>query len=68
MGSAKNPDPRLIVYLNLGGGEFEERIISRGVSVHQAKAADLTGNGLPDIVGKPYSEKGRINMWFNENV
>ncbi|MEW6357251.1 MAG: VCBS repeat-containing protein [Planctomycetota bacterium] len=66
MGSAKNPKPRLFIYLNRGDGAFEEVLISEGISTHEAKAADLTGNGLPDIVGKPYAESGRIDVWWNE--
>ena len=27
---------------------------------------DLTGNGLPDIIGKPYHPERHIDVWLNE--
>ena len=66
MGLGKNADPKLIIYLNRGGGDFQEVIIERGIPTHEAKVADLTGNGLPDIVGKPYDPERHIDVWFNE--
>jgi len=67
MGLGKNPEPRLIIYLNRGGGDFEEVVIERGVPTHEAKVADLTGDGRPDIVGKPYDPERHIDAWFNES-
>lgn len=66
MGLGKNPNPRMFIYLNKGGGEFEEVLISEGVATHEAKVADLTGNGLPDIIGKPYQPERRVDVWYNE--
>jgi len=66
MGLGRNAEPRLIIYLNRGEGNLEEIIIERGVPTHEAKVADLTGNGLPDIVGKPYDPERHIDLWFNE--
>jgi len=66
MGLGKNPNPRMFIYVNRGGGEFEEVLIQEGIPTHEAKADDLTGNGLPDIVGKPYAPEGRVDVWFNE--
>jgi len=68
MGLGKNPAPRMFIYLNQGGGRFREVLISQGVPTHEAKVGDLTGNGLPDIVGKPYSrDDSHIDVWFNES-
>jgi len=36
MGLGKTPAPRLIIYLNRGGGDFEEVAIERGVPTHEA--------------------------------
>lgn len=66
MGLGRNPDPRLIIYLNHGGGEFEEIVIQRGIPTHEAKVGDLTGDGRPDIVGKPFQPESHIDVWFNE--
>lgn len=66
MGLGKNENPKLLIFRNLGGGDFEEVVISDGVPTHEAKAGDLTGTGLPDIVGKPYDPERHIDVWFNE--
>jgi hypothetical protein len=66
MGLGKNPDPKMMIYRNLGGGKFEEVIIQRGIPTHEAKVGDLTGDGRPDIVGKPYDPERHIDVWFNE--
>ena len=66
MGLGRNPEPKMIIYLNAGAGEFEEFVFERGVPTHEAKVADLTGNGMPDIVGKPYEPERHIDAWLNE--
>ena len=66
MGLGRNPDPRMMILVNQGNGEFEENVFQTGIPVHEAKAADLTGNGLPDIVGKPYDPERHVDVWFNE--
>ncbi len=66
MGLGRNPEPRMFVYLNRGSGEFEEVLIERGIPTHEAKVADLTGDGLPDVVGKPYMPEHHVDVWFNE--
>ena len=66
MSLGRNPDPKLLVFRNRGGGSFDEAVVSSGIGTHEAKAADLTGNGRPDIVGKPYLPKGTIDVWHNE--
>ena len=50
-----------------GDGRFEETVIAQGIPTHEAKVGDLTGNGLPDIVGKPCSPERHIDVWFNES-
>ncbi len=66
MGLGRNDNPRLFIFRNTGEGEFEECVISEGVPTHEAKVGDLTGNGRPDIVGKPYDPERHIDVWFNE--
>lgn len=65
MGLGDDHPPRMIVYVNRGGGEFEERVITSGIATHEAKVADMSGNGRPDIVGKAYQER-HIDIWWNE--
>ncbi|WP_435320887.1 FG-GAP repeat domain-containing protein [Haloarchaeobius sp. TZWSO28] len=63
----ENPSPEHYVYRNLGGGEFEAHLVHQGTPTHEAKVADLTGDGRPDIVGKDDSESGHVDVWYNES-
>lgn len=66
MGLGEHDTPRQFIFLNRGNGEFEERVIASGVPTHEAKAVDLTGDGRPDIVGKPYHPERHVDVWYNE--
>jgi hypothetical protein len=66
MGLGRNPDPEMVIYINRGRGEFEEVVFQRGIPTHEAKLGDLTGDGRPDVVGKPYDPERHIDVWFNE--
>ncbi|RMD81074.1 MAG: VCBS repeat-containing protein, partial [Lentisphaerae bacterium] len=55
MGLGRHENPRLIIWRNCGHLKFEPVVICEGIPVHEAKVADLDGDGLPDIAGKPYS-------------
>jgi hypothetical protein len=52
------PRPRIIVYLNDGAGVFTRQVVSEWdgkgerIGVHEAEAADVNGDGRPDIIGK----------------
>jgi len=65
MGLRGYPRPRETVFRNLGGGEFEMQVVAH-LPTHGAKVADMTGNGLPDIVGKPYdSGRDQVDLLVN---
>jgi hypothetical protein len=66
MGLGRNEDPKMLIYLNRGEGQFEEILIHHGTPTHEAKVADMNGNGRPDIVGKPYMPEKHIDVWWNE--
>ena len=66
MSLGENAVPVHRLYRNRGDGTFDERIIQRGIPTHEAKAADLTGNGRPDIVGKAYTPDHHVDIWYNE--
>jgi hypothetical protein len=67
MGLGKNPDPKMFIFRNCGGGKFEEFVVQHGIPTHEAKVADLNGDGRPDIIGKPYHPERHIDVWFNES-
>lgn len=67
MGLGRNPhEPQMIILRNRGEGTFEEHLICSGIPTHEAKVADMTGDGRPDIVGKPYDPERHIDLWLNE--
>lgn len=66
MGLGEHDEPRHLLYLNRGDGEFREEVVASGIPTHEAKAVDLTGNGRPDIVGKPWEPEQHIDVWYNE--
>lgn len=66
MGLGENATPQQFIFLNRGEGEFEERTVATGVATHEAKAADLTGDGRPDVVGKSYGPEHHVDAWYNE--
>lgn len=63
----KNEDAGLLIFYGDGQGSFEKRVIAQGFGVHEAKAADLDGDGDVDILGKPYDwETPRLDIWMNQ--
>ena len=63
----KNPEPKTRILLGDGKGNFEEMIVHTGFGHHESVLIDLTGNGLPDILGKPYTWSApRLDIWLNK--
>jgi hypothetical protein len=62
----ENDLPAHYVFENRGDGTFERHLIHAGTPTHEAKVADLTGDGTPDIVGKDDAEHGHVDVWYNE--
>ena len=64
-GMGQHDEPRHFVFCNRGDGEFGETVVARGIPTHEAKLADMDGDGRPDIVGKPYHPDGHVDVWYN---
>lgn len=72
---AGRENPRWIMWENLGGGQFAERIILDGkLGGHELQVGDVTGDGAPDIVSKAWGCRpwnglgGKMHVDLLENV
>lgn len=63
----ENPSPRTVILVGDGQGKFTEQVVHTGFGLHEAKLADLDGDGDLDILGKPYTwDAPRLDVWLNE--
>jgi hypothetical protein len=64
-----NPDAKLRILLGDGKGNFTDYIINEGYSHHEAKIADLDGDGDYDIFSKPYAYRAPgIDIWLQNGT
>lgn len=64
---SENPDSTAWIFYGDGKGNFTTDVLARGVGFHEAKIADLDGDGRLDIVSKPFAAPApRVDMWFNQ--
>jgi hypothetical protein len=60
-----NPKATAWILFGDGQGNFRETIFAAGVGFHEARVADLNGDGLLDILDKPYNWKvPRVDVWL----
>jgi sugar phosphate isomerase/epimerase len=60
-----NPNATAWILYGDGNGNFRKTIFSTGVDFHEARVADLTGDGLLDILDKPYNWNApRVDVWL----
>jgi hypothetical protein len=61
-----NPEAHAWVLLGDGRGGFRLTVLAQGYGMHEAKLADLDGNGTLDVLAKPYNwETPRLDIWLN---
>ncbi len=64
--NGENPDSKIYIFYGDGEGHFTPSIVDRGYDLHEAKMADLNGDGRLDIIGKPYNyQTPRLDIWLN---
>ena len=48
-------DPRFVLWRNLGGGEFQERVLlDARLGGHELQVGDVNGDGRPDVLSKAW--------------
>src|SRR5204862_7826259 len=60
-----NPKSTAWIFYGNGKGEFHQTVFSTGIGFHEARVADLNGDGRLDILDKPYTwEAPRVDVWL----
>ena len=61
-----NPKATAWIFFGDGKGNFRKTEFATGVGFHEARVADLNGDGKPDILDKPYNwDVPRVDIWLN---
>jgi hypothetical protein len=55
-------EPWVLLFENLGGGQFARHIIDQGTGIHEGVVLDVDGDGKLDIVAKPLHGPDRFNI------
>lgn len=64
-----NPNAEALIFYGDGKGNFKKEIFTKGFGFHEAKLADLDGDGDIDILSKPYNWKvPRIDIWLQNGT
>jgi hypothetical protein len=62
-----HPEATAWILFGDGQGHFRTSVLSKGIDFHEARVADLDGDGDLDILDKPYNwEAPRVDVWLNE--
>jgi sugar phosphate isomerase/epimerase len=64
-----NPNAQAFIFYGDGKGHFKKTVFSIGIGYHEAKVADLDGDGDMDILDKPYNWKApRVDVWLQHGT
>ena len=64
-----NPNAQAFIFYGDGKGHFRQTVFSTGIGYHEAKVADLDGDGDMDILDKPYNwETPRVDVWLQNGT
>ena len=62
-----NPDAKAWIFYGDGKGHFRKTEFATGIDFHEARVADLNGDGAMDILDKPYNwEAPRVDVWLQK--
>jgi hypothetical protein len=62
-----DPNCRAWILYGDGQGGFTPTVLSTGIGYHEARVADLDGDGDLDIFNKPYRfDTPRVDVWLNQ--
>lgn len=64
-----NPEAKAWIFYGDGQGNFRRTELATGHGFHEARAADLDGDGDLDILNKPYNwDAPRIDVWLQNGT
>jgi hypothetical protein len=60
-----NPHATAWIFYGDGQGHFRKTVFAEGIDFHEARVADLNGDGRLDVLDKPYTwEAPRVDVWL----